>query len=183
MLRNLGQGVTAAATGIDLACVELLGGDLAAAEREVRADCAFLAKIGETYYLSTMAALLSRLVRDQGRDGEALALSKQAEEATAVDDLDSQALWRAVRAPIVARAGDTVLAEGLARSALEMVRRTEAPVLQADTLSELASVLRLAGKTDEARQTIGEALALYSAKGNIVAAARCSAWAVALDQG
>ena len=32
----------------------------------------FSRAIGETYYLSTMAALLSRVVRDQGRDDEAL---------------------------------------------------------------------------------------------------------------
>jgi hypothetical protein len=127
-----------------------------------------------------MAALLSRIVRDQGRDQEALALSEAAEAATADDDMESQALWRATRAPIVARSGNSVLAEELARTALELVRKTEAPTLQADALAELASVLSLVGKTGEARQVIDEAIALYRSKGNLVAAARAAAWAEAI---
>ena len=166
---------------MDLARVELHGGDLAVAEREVRADYEFLAKKGETYVLSTMAALLARIVRDQGRDDEALALSTVSEQATAADDIESQAPWRSVRAPIIARAGNTALAEELARTALEFVRRTEAPILQADVLSEPASVLRLIGKTDEARHIIDEAIALYTAKGDVVSAARSRAWVGEID--
>ncbi len=107
-LRELGQGVIAAQTGVDLARVELLAGDLATAEREVRADCDFLAKTGESYFLSTVAAVLSRVLREQGRDDEALALSKTAETAAAADDVDAQVQWRSVRAPIVARMGDII---------------------------------------------------------------------------
>jgi hypothetical protein len=91
-------------------------------------------------------------------------------------------LWRSIRAPIVARAGNTAVAEELARTALEYVRRTEAPWLQADALAELALVLRIAGRADEARQVIDEAIALYSTKGNLVAVARCRAWASELDR-
>jgi class 3 adenylate cyclase/tetratricopeptide (TPR) repeat protein len=182
MLRELGQGVLAASTGIDLALVELLGGDLTLAEREVRVDFEFLSKAGETYYLSTVAALLSRLVRDQGRDAEALELSRIAESATAADDTDSQAMWRAGRAPIVARAGDLAHAEELARSAVELVRQTEAPLFHADALAELASVLHVAGKTEAALSTNSEAIGLYTAKGNAVSAAQFNAWATALGQ-
>jgi ATP/maltotriose-dependent transcriptional regulator MalT len=172
MLRDLGQGVYAASTGIDLARVELHDGDLALAQREVQADCDFLAQKGETYFLSTMAALLARLAREQGRDDEALALSRTAEQATADDDTESQALWRMVRAPLLARAGDLAQAEALARGALALVRQTESPMLQADALAELAEVLRLASRGDEARATLDEAIALYEAKGNRVAARR-----------
>ena len=182
MLRELGQGVNVASTSISLARVELLGGDLALAEREVRNDYNFLAKMGETYFLSTIAALLSRIVRDQGRDQEALVLSRAAEAATAADDMESQALWRAIRAPIVARTGDTGLAEELARTAVDLSRKTEAPTLQADALSELASVLQLKGDAEQARQVIDEAIALYQAKGNVVSAARATAWAETLQR-
>ncbi len=177
LLRDLGQGVYAASTGIDLARVELHGGDLALAQREVQADCAFLSDKGETYFLSAMAALLARLARDQGNDDEALAFTQTAEQATAVDDIESQALWRMVRAPILARSGALREAEELARSAVDLVRRTEAPVLQADALAELAVVLHVAGRLDEARQTIAEAIALYEAKGNRVAAQDAARWA------
>jgi class 3 adenylate cyclase/tetratricopeptide (TPR) repeat protein len=176
-LRDLGMGVFAAATGLDLARVELHGGDLSIAEREVRDDYAFLSKMGETYFLSTMAALLSRIVRDQGRDEEALEFSRIAEAATAADDVESQALWRSSRAPIVARSGNAALAEELAREALRLVRLTESPVLQADALAELAAVQQLAGKVGEAHHAIDEAITLYEAKGNVVSASRYRAWA------
>jgi len=64
-------------------------------------DLEFLASRRETYFLSTMAALLARLVREQGRDDEALSLLVDAEQATADDDIESQVLWRAIRAPIL----------------------------------------------------------------------------------
>ncbi len=179
LLRELGQGLNAASTGIDMLLVELLAGDLIAAEREVKDDYEFLTRAGETYYLSTMAALLSRVVRDQGRDDEALVYSEIAEATAADDDMESQALWRSIRAPIVARAGNLSEAESLARSAVELSGQSDAPQMRADSLSELASVLRLAGRLDEARQTIDSAIAIYRAKGDIVSAARASAWAEA----
>ena len=175
LLRELDEHKQAASVGIDLARVELLGGDLALAERELRADCQYLESIGETYFLSTAAALLSRIVRDQGRDNEALEFSKTAEAATAPDDLESAVLWRAFRAPILARAGNLVQAEELARGALALARGTERTWLQADALMELASVLVL-GKREEARRVAEEAKALYRVKGNIVAADQAAAW-------
>jgi len=180
LLRELGHGVNAASTGIDLLAVELLAGDLAAAERDVMPDYEFLASAGETYFLSTIAAMLSRVVRDQGRDDEALKLSKVAEETSAEDDVESQALWRSIRAPIIARCGNLAEAESLARSAVELSRKTDAPQAQADTLSELAAVLMHAGRIDEARQAVDAAISIYQAKGDVVSAARAAAWAAGL---
>lgn len=142
------------------------------AEKEVRADYDFFAEIGETYNRSTLAGLLSWVVRNQGRDQDALAWSKIAERTSAVDDIDCQSLWRWIRAPIVARSGNLALAEELGRAALEMARKSEAPCLQADALTELASVMEFAGRHDEAHQLLGEAIDLYSAKGNVVSAER-----------
>ena len=122
-----------------------------------------------------MAALLSRVVRDQGRDDDALVLSKTAEEATAADDIDSQALWRSIRAPILARAGNTTLAEELARTALELARRTEAPACRPTPYRNSRQCCGFPGKVDEARQVIGEAIALYTSKGDVVSAARSKA--------
>ena len=182
MLHDLGQGVTAASTGLDLAIVELRGGDLAMAEREVRADFEFLEQAGETYFLSTMAALLARLAREQGRDADALALSQRSESAAASDDVLTQALWRAVRAPVLARAGQLEQAEQLARHAIALLREVEAPGYQADALVDLATVLRLAGKTDEAKQAADEALQLLLAKGDQPFAARAAALRAELDR-
>ncbi len=127
LLRELGQGVMRRLYRNRHLRVEMLAGDLAAAEREVMPDYEFLTRLGETYILSTMAAMLSRVVRDQGRDDEALVFSQIAEAATAADDIESQALWRSIRAPIVARAGNLAEAESLARAAVELSQKTDAP--------------------------------------------------------
>jgi tetratricopeptide (TPR) repeat protein len=180
LLRELGQGLNAASTGIDMLMVELLAGDLVAAEREVMADYQFLASAGETYFLSAIAALLSRVVRDQGRDDDALVFSQVAEEAAAADDVDSQALWRSIRAPILARAGKLVEAESLARSAVSLSHRSDAPQLQADTLFELATVLAIAERRHEARQALETSIEIYQAKGDIVSASRATARSMSL---
>jgi class 3 adenylate cyclase/tetratricopeptide (TPR) repeat protein len=174
-LRDLGQGVNAASTSLDLARVELLAGDLAGAEQEVRADYSFLSQMGEKYFLPSIAALLSRLIRDQGRDEEAMEFSKVAEAMAAESDIEPQAMWRLVRAPIVARSGELEAAEALARTAIGLARQTDIPVLQADACAELATVLGMAGRLEEARQSMGEAVALYAAKGDKVSAARSRA--------
>ncbi len=130
--------------------------------------------------MSTIAALLSRVVRDQGRDDEAMVFSKIAEDATAVDDVESQALWRSIRAPIIARGGNLNEAEALARSAIELSRNCDAPQMKGDTLSELAAVLLLAGRRDEARDAIDAAITIYRAKGDIASTRHAAAWAAAL---
>jgi len=180
LLRDLGQGVNAASTGLDVARVELLARDLASAEREVRADFEFLRAHGETYFLSTMASLLARIVRDQDRDSEATALSKIAEDAASADDVESQILWRTVRAPILARHGRFDEAEALAHAALAMARTTEALLFKAEACYELASVMSLCGRLDEARSAIAEAASLYSAKGDVVSLKRAAEFAARL---
>jgi tetratricopeptide (TPR) repeat protein len=180
-LRELGETVNAASASMDVALVELLGGDLALAERELLADYRFLEQSGETYYLSTMAALLAKLTRDQGRLDEALAWSERAEAASAEDDVDSQALWRSVRAPILARNGALDEAEALARRACELVQGMEAPMLRADAFAELAAVFMIARRRDEAKAAARQALELYEAKGDLVSTSRLRNWLSNLD--
>ena len=176
LLHDLGQGLIAAGTGIDVLIVELLAGDLVGAEQEVMADYQFLSQAGETYRRSTLAALLSRVIRNQGRDEEAMEFSIVAETISAEDDVDSQALWRSVRAPMLARAGKTSEAESMARSAVDLLAGSDAPQMRADTLSELAAVLAICGRPDEARKTISDAIAIYRLKGDIVSSRRAVAW-------
>jgi hypothetical protein len=175
MLRELGQGIIAAANAMDVAFVELQGGDLASAEAQVRADYEFLAQKGERYFLSSLAILLARLVRDQGRDEEALVWSQKAEEATAADDLLAQALWRAGRAPILARGGQHELARQMSEQAVALLRDAETPSFRADVLIEHATVLCHANRVAEAQHHVEEALALYVDKGNIFGASRARA--------
>jgi tetratricopeptide (TPR) repeat protein len=174
-LHDLGAGMRAVAASLDLAAVEMLAGDPAGAECELRADCDLLAKMGETFFLSTARAMLAHAVREQGRDEEALEITHLAEKAAAPNDIDAQVLWRSIRAPILARAGAHQEAETLVRAALDMAKETEVPGLLATAWSELANVLRAAGRIDESRQAHEEALKVYVAKGDRMSAERIRA--------
>jgi len=172
LLDDLGQSVNVATTSFDLGMVELLAGDPVAAERAVRPDYETLQAMGATYLLSSMGAILARAVRAQGRDDEALELTEAVEAAAADDDVDAQVLWRGIRAPILARAGQIAEAEALARAAHERARQTEMPELQGFALTELASALQLAGRIDEARAAMADAIAVYAKKGDIASEGR-----------
>ncbi len=174
-LRDLGLSVLDASTGINLAQVELRGGDLRIAQAELRCDYEFLAGKGETYFRSTIAGLLARVVRDLGRDDEAMELTRVAERISATDDTESNALWRAVRATLIARAGDYAAAEALAREAVDLVWTTESPLLKADVLAELTTVLGLSGDVDASRTAAEASAAQYALKGDIVQAQRLQA--------
>jgi tetratricopeptide (TPR) repeat protein len=176
LLRDLGRGVMSAAAGLDVAVVEMHGGDLALAESEIEADVADLKARGEKFHLSTLVAFLAQIVRDQGRDAEALELLQSAEQASAPDDVDSQVRWRSIKAPILARAGDGAQGETMARLAVKLATHFEAPMLLADASYELARVLAIVGKPEAARDEMTRARDLYGAKGNLVSLRRCEAW-------
>jgi class 3 adenylate cyclase/tetratricopeptide (TPR) repeat protein len=183
MLDDLGHSVRTAQSSIDLASIELLAGDPAAAESAMRVDYETVVRMGTTYFLSSMAAILARAVRAQGRDQEAFDLTRTAEAAAADDDVEAQVLWRCIRAPILARAGNTTEAQSLARAALERARLTQMPALQGLALVELATVLHLAGHVDGACAAVGEAIAIYAAKGDIVSTARSKDLLASMERG
>ncbi|MEP7297919.1 MAG: adenylate/guanylate cyclase domain-containing protein [Burkholderiales bacterium] len=183
MLHDLGRDLTAAQSSVDVARVELLAGDLATAETELRADCDFLVKSGETYVLSTVSAVRARVLREQGRDDDAWAASKLAEGAAIEDDVDAQVQWRSARAPILARRGELAEAEQLAREAVQFASGAEVPLLLAEAHADLAEVLALAGRRDEAVAEYECAAALWARKGDVVSEARARASAARTGAG
>ena len=56
------------------------------------------------------------------------------------------------------------------REAIELLEPTDAVVAQAETLVDLAEVLRQSGRGTDADRVLEDALALYEAKENAVAA-------------
>ena len=86
-------------------------------------------------------------------------------------------MWRSIRAPILAREGDTASALELAREAIALSQRTEIPTLQADALSEYAATLLLAGEPNQAKTAIDDAIALYETKGDLASLGRARNWA------
>ena len=81
-------------------------------------------------------------------------------------------LWRQVKAKVLARRGEHAEAERLAREAVAIGDETDMLDAQGDAYADLAEVLLLAGKPDEAAGALEQALERYERKGNLVSAER-----------
>ena len=155
--------------------VELLAGDLQAAERIFRSGYDTLVSLGEKLNLSSIAVSLAETLYLQGREGEAEQLTLVSKEATSSDDVWAQVAWRAARSKILARRGELEEAERLAREAVELIAPTDALNMRAHALGSLAQVVAAAGRTEEAAEHTDEAVRLYETKGNVAAAANVRA--------
>jgi ATP/maltotriose-dependent transcriptional regulator MalT len=166
---ELGLNVRLASFRMYAGWAELIAGDAAAAERELRMGYEALERMGEQTYLSTMAAFLARAVFSQGRYDEAERLTQVSDDTTSDDDLFTQAMWRGTRAKVLAGRGDAD-AERLARESVELLLETDCLNMQADALVDLAETLRLLNRRGESVDVLEEAIGLYEAKGNLVSA-------------
>jgi tetratricopeptide (TPR) repeat protein len=172
---DIGVGLRLAIMAFWSAPVERLSGDLAAAEYELRTSIEALERMGEKGYLSTMAGELGDVLYEQGKVDDAEEASRVSEQATAPGDMASEALWRTVRAKVLARRGEFDEAERLAGEALAIVRPTDYLDYRAHAHMGLAEVLRLAGREEDAAAEIHEAIGFYEAKGNLVLARQARA--------
>jgi tetratricopeptide (TPR) repeat protein len=149
--------------------ISLDEGLLAEAEREIRSAYDFFRDHRDALNAPGLACDLARVLLLQGRDDEADMLASEAAETGGID-LEPQVRWRGIRALVLARRGETVEAEALARQGLSLVAPTDFVGLRADASTDLALVLISIGRRSEARGPITEALTLYGSKGDIVGA-------------
>jgi class 3 adenylate cyclase/tetratricopeptide (TPR) repeat protein len=157
------------------AWVELLAGDFAAAERELRFGAEALESMGESGWLSTVAALLARSLCKQGRYEEAERFVVLSENAAGGDDVYSHVVLRCARAIVRARTGDLEEGERLARQAVMLSEPADFLLLRGEALMDLAVVLDERGRSDEAAAAVVAALRLYEEKGSVVSAERARA--------
>jgi len=106
---------------------------------------------------------------------EADAWARRAEELGSSDDADKEMLWRRVRAKVFARRGKHADGERLALEAVAIGDETDRLDAQGDAYADLAEVLLLAGRAEEAAAALERALERYERKGNIVSAQRARA--------
>jgi tetratricopeptide (TPR) repeat protein len=165
----------AMAHGHLFAVVGLLNEDHEGVISRLRPGCETLLQMGETGYLSTSAGYLARALIRTGELEEAERASSVSEASAASDDLGPQILWRGVRARVLAASGAHEDADRLGREAPAMAERTDDPESRGMARVDLAEVLRLSGRMDEANVHIREAIELYERKGNIVSANRARA--------
>jgi predicted ATPase/class 3 adenylate cyclase len=171
-LADLGLNVWAANTAQEAFLVESLAGSPEAAADVLRRSYATLDQMGERGFSSTIAGFLAQALYAQGDYQEAGRFSRASQVAAAPDDVISQMLWRTSRAKILARQGDLERAEALAREAVRLGEPTDLVNTRADALSDLAEVLALAARREEALVALEEAARLYERKGNLTALQR-----------
>jgi ATP/maltotriose-dependent transcriptional regulator MalT len=150
--------------------VGILAGDLARAEERLKFGLGRLEEMGEKAFVSSLAALLAEVLYRQECHDEAKRFVDRGEETAAPDDLAAQIAWRKVRAKILAATGRLEDAEALARRAVSLAGETDWSNDHAAACVALGEVLHKRGRPHEAEMAIREALALYEAKGNTVAA-------------
>jgi tetratricopeptide (TPR) repeat protein len=118
---------------------------------------------------------LADALYEQGRAREADELLEAVKDDWASGDASIEAPRLAVRAKLFAAQGWDEHAERAIRRALRLVRRTDWRCLTADTLLAQAEVLRLAGREDEAVESIREVLEVAREKGYAAAERRGAA--------
>ena len=152
------------------ASVEILAGDLAAGERELRTALQMALDMREREWVSQFAAGLSRVLAVQGSE-EAERFSALSLETAPTENVAAQALWRSAKALVLVNRGDHRGAERLSREAIQLVPRGMLN-LSADLRVDLAGILLAARWRKAALPVINEAIDLYERKGNVVSAAR-----------
>jgi ATP/maltotriose-dependent transcriptional regulator MalT len=168
LVRDLGATILAARSSYTCARIELMAGNVPAAERLLRADYDSLTALNERYFRPVIAALLAQALFDLGRADESGELAELARELGSDDDIEAQALARSVQAKIQAARGEPAQAHAVADEAVELARRSDSPTLQADALVDLSVVLSAPEDARERVAALEEARSLYERKEHLV---------------
>jgi class 3 adenylate cyclase/tetratricopeptide (TPR) repeat protein len=150
----------------------LVARDLPVAAAHLKTAYDALEESGSTEMLTTVASRLGYVLGRLGRHDEAEALAETGRELADPDDVGSQVYWRQAQALVRSARGEHADAELLAREALSWARRSDSPVIQGETLADLAQLLETAGHRDEAIAAWHEALECYERKQIIPVARR-----------
>ena len=152
--------------------VALLAEDFESAESDFRLGFQEAQRVADPGHAASSAALLSKALYEQKRYDEAMRYSRIAEQASFGTPEMSQGEWKTTRARLKAQEGGVDEAVSMLERVISMYPATAVPRDRADALMDLAEVLELGGRTDEARTALGEALDLYEAKGVLPAVER-----------
>jgi tetratricopeptide (TPR) repeat protein len=147
--------------------IEMLAGDLEAAERMARRGCDQLEQLGERAWLSTQECQLGEALYALGRYEEAEQRVLRGLGFGGAGDVVTQLLALQVRAKVSARRDDHQNALSLAQQADKLAGTTQAPMLTGDAVLALAEVLHLAGSAVLADQEVERAVEHYRAKGAV----------------
>jgi hypothetical protein len=169
-LTELGSLASAAVfCGTVRADIELLAGDLDAAEATLRAQCEFFELTQNRVTLAVRAAKLAETLYRQGRVHDAEHWATLSRRNGASDDQSFQLLLLPIEAKLRARRGEGSEARRLAEEAIRIGDATDGLNQIASTRLALAEVLHIGGLDAEADAAIEEAIELFERKANVVA--------------
>jgi class 3 adenylate cyclase/tetratricopeptide (TPR) repeat protein len=172
-LAERGAGVLLAhITGGESVWVELWAGDPTAAAEFGAEGWRLYEELGEQSFLPGAAGFLAQALYELDRLDEADAWAGRAAEHGSSDSPWIAIRWKQVRAKVLARRGEHAEAERLAREAVAICEETDFLDAQGVAYADLAEVLLLAGKPDEAAAALEQAHERYERKGNRVSAQR-----------
>ncbi len=149
------------------ALVETLAGNPAVAEAELRTSYEELREMGEKTFLAENAAQLAQALYAQGRYDEAEWFVQISEGASS--GRPQKAYWGPARAKLLARRGDAKAAEALAGESVAIWAERDNLLWHGYALLDLAEVLRLAGRAEEAVSVVKQAVELFERKGIVPA--------------
>jgi tetratricopeptide (TPR) repeat protein len=152
--------------------VELWAGDPAAAAEFGAEGFRLHEEMGNRDFLAPAAGNLARALYALDRLDEADGWAVRSSELGTSDDALKEMVWRQVRAKVLARGSEHEEAEQLAREAVDIGEGTDSLIGQGDANADLADVLLLAGKRDEAVAALRKALDRYERKEHLVLAQR-----------
>ena len=159
-------------SGRVLGRLELIAGDSRAAELALRRSCETLERFNDWAGLSSSAADLAQALYGQDRAEEAQAWTELAQARARSDDVSAQFSWRAVKSKLEARTGNLEEGAKLGFEALQIVERTDALTQHGEVLLDLAQVLSLANRLEEASDSVESAMKLFARKDNVASAGR-----------
>ena len=163
---ELGMAHSRAIRAIEASTIELLAGDVEAAERELRTGYRMLEEIGEVHVRPTIAAYLAAVLAQEGRSADAEEFAQFAQSHAWEDDIVTQVMWRVARAQLQAPAAKRRSGSPGRRS--NWRRRPISSTCRPRHCSR--SPASSAAGSPEAASVAAEAQAVYELKGNIVGA-------------
>ena len=169
---DLGQKLWLGGLGMSLGWLEVLAGDLEAAEHAFRRGMEMLRSIGERGFRSTVAVDLAWVLFEQDRFDEAAEMVLVSEGLGASDDLVNQVGGRGIRAKLLAQGGEIESSVAMAEEAVAMTDGIDFWDVLTDAHECLGEVHRLAGRRDDAIASFGRALDVCARKGVVPAIER-----------
>ena len=147
--------------------MEMLAGQMDAAERELRDAIRIATEMGASRYVALYRTKLAHVLIAQGREEDATA------ELDQVPDSYDAPAWKTARARVLARRGQTREAVVLGREALAAMADSDNITAHAEILVDFAELLSAHGDRAGAADALAKAVALHEEKGNVLPAERC----------